>query len=620
MENRIQALDSGQQRTTERGTVPEGLRVAAYIRVSSEGRSQEESYETQRAYFEELLAEHPDWFFAGIYADEGVSGTTQEHRTAFKRLMRHCKEGKIDRILTKSISRFCRNTVDFLAALETLKLHHVTIFFEKEKLDTATAESEVMLTAFGAVAQEESRGISANLQWGNEKRYRRGEARNIPIYGYRYAEGELAYARAESGYMFRNVVPCPEEAAIVQQIFREVADGKSFAEIARAFNQAQIPAPPLRVPRGKEGKMGTAIGIPDEEFNLGWTGKRISQITKLERYAGDVRGGKTYTEDYKTHKNVLNRGERMQYYIQDHHPAIIDRRLFQAVQTVHNCHRTKQQGRPKQRNRYLFTGRLVCKRCGRFFDNTNRNRAPLWYCPSSVPHGERQICTAEWIYEKQLLYMCRKALIARFRGERNWKTTKTEQATMRSRASYMAVSTVLPDQSDNLIAHLLERLELVQRADTMEHDIGFLHHQLRLCQASVQQNNEKIRILYAKQRFLQQQNLGKEDALEINAIVAELARRENISAELEQQALRFQQKLYYLERYAAQLEDTYEPRQKTIMWLRTLPNTEQGMYDFLNGLNEDTIHALFSSIEVENASQYQIRWFDDLWTDITLDS
>lgn len=219
------------------------LRVAAYIRVSTENDRQEESYEKQRAYFAELLQGNPLWVSAGIYSDYGVSGTSRERRTGFQRLLRHCEEGRIDRIVTKSISRFARNTGDFLRALEVLRDNQVTIAFEKEHLDTAVVQNDLMFTAFGAIAQEESRSISANIRWGIQRHYARGEVRNVPVYGFRYAErrnvdernadgrnvteryadGRHADQEMEGRYAVRGIEVVEEEAAVVRRIFEEVA-------------------------------------------------------------------------------------------------------------------------------------------------------------------------------------------------------------------------------------------------------------------------------------------------------------------------------------------------------------------------------------------------------------
>ncbi len=181
------------------------LKVAAYIRVSTFKDEQEDSYELQERYFTNLLEANPTWVSVGVYSDYAVTATSTGKRTGFKRLMRHCQEGKIDRIISKSISRFARNTRDFLMAIRILNESGVTIFFEKENIDTAEEKNEFIMTTLGALAQEESRSISENIRWGFQKRFPLGEARNIDIYGYAYADGNDAYTVTENGYRFRNL-------------------------------------------------------------------------------------------------------------------------------------------------------------------------------------------------------------------------------------------------------------------------------------------------------------------------------------------------------------------------------------------------------------------------------
>ena len=219
------------------------LRVAAYIRVSSDSSDQKNSYETQDKYFSGLLSKNPEWTSAGVYSDYGISGTDKQHRTGYKRLLRHCREGKLDRIVCKSISRFARNTSDFMTALNTLHDHQVTILFEKEGLDTADPTSDFILTTLAAIAQEESRSISSNIRWGNQKRYPKGQARNYDIYGYRYAKGADAFETMEDGYQIHRVEIVEEEAVIVRRIFQEVEDGERYSDIARRLNYEHIPAP-----------------------------------------------------------------------------------------------------------------------------------------------------------------------------------------------------------------------------------------------------------------------------------------------------------------------------------------------------------------------------------------
>lgn len=212
------------------------LNVAAYIRVSTDSTDQEYSYETQERYFNQLIENHPDWNAVGVYSDYGISGTSSDKRTGFKRLMRHCGEGKIDRVVCKSISRFARNTTDFMTALRTLRENNTTILFEKENLDTADPTSEFILTTLGAIAQEESRSISGNITLGNKMRFKRGDVRNEVIYGYRY-NGEMV--TSASGYQYKDVEIVEEEAEIVRRIFREVADGAAYVEIAKTICHAE---------------------------------------------------------------------------------------------------------------------------------------------------------------------------------------------------------------------------------------------------------------------------------------------------------------------------------------------------------------------------------------------
>ena len=273
------------------------LRVAAYIRVSTDSSDQENSYETQDRYFTELLTRNPEWIGAGVYSDYGISGTNQQHRTGYKRLLRHCREEKIDRIVCKSISRFARNTSDFMTALNILHDHHVTILFEKEGLDTADPTSDFILTTLAAIAQEESRSISSNIRWGNKKRYPKGQVRNYDIYGYRYAEGKNAFETMEDGYEIRRVELVEEEAAIVRRIFQEVEDGERYSDIARRLNYEHIPAPD----QGKAKRKIRGRTTVKEGIETGWTSAMISRIITLERYCVDALLLKTYTPDFMTH-------------------------------------------------------------------------------------------------------------------------------------------------------------------------------------------------------------------------------------------------------------------------------------------------------------------------------
>ncbi|MFR8088790.1 MAG: recombinase family protein [Lachnospirales bacterium] len=376
------------------------LRVAAYIRVSTEMGSQEDSFEYQKRYFTHLLSTRPDWVFGGIYSDYGKSATSVQKRPGFRRILRHCAEGKIDRIVCKSISRFARNTGDFLMALRMLREHHVTIQFEKENLDTAQPSNEFVLTTLGAMAQEESRSISENIRWGFQKRYPHGEARNIPIYGYRYEEDTRTDIAG-----IRPLRILEEEAVQVRRIFWMAAEGMSFAQIARQLNQESIPAPnPSWTQRSRRIREGRAprFGEGRDDIEIGWTAASIGRLLRLERYTGDILLQKTYKKDYLQQKICRNQGEMPQYLVRDHHPAIISRELFYQVQYMHPLGKREDAGSGNTRRRYPYSGRIVCTHCGRFYHTRNRNSRPIWYCPVSALGNGRSLCHSHWIYEEEL--------------------------------------------------------------------------------------------------------------------------------------------------------------------------------------------------------------------------
>lgn len=596
------------------------LRVAAYIRVSSENENQEDSYETQKVYFEEVLSCNPNWMSAGVYADYGTSGTSRHCRTGFNRLMRHCEEGRIDRIVTKSISRFARNTRDFLKALKVLKEHHITIAFERENLDTAYVQNDVLLTAFGAVAQEESRSISANVRWGMEKRCRRGEARNYQIYGYRYADGEDAREITESGYAYRKIVICEEEAAVVRRIFEEAASGKRYIEIARGLNYDHIPAPDSPASRARKLMKETPAGVLKPGLDKGWTGGHIGQMIKLERYAGDVRMVKTYTPDYKTHKAVVNKGEREQYYVRDHHPAIISRELFAAVQDIRAYNSEKMRNRGSDRMTYPFSKRLVCKHCGRFYHTKNRSSHALWYCPSSANYTGRRVCTAGRVYEEQLIRMCRKAIFCRFGKPSGFVDCEREEEAMFG-GHYVRADAVLMPGDKGLVQNLLEKLETIQLADTMEHDRSFLHTRIANCLDEADKAQQTLEALGANLEVFSMRRdvLGETiNGAELDAMRAYMIQTEETLEASRKEAKELKRQLQEMERYWKALEDDYEWRQKAAIWIRTLPAGQQGVADFLNGLTSEYVKAFILSIEVESPLMYRVRWFDDTWTEVEM--
>lgn len=279
------------------------LRVAAYCRVSTEEESQENSYTAQKNHYTSMILSRPGWEMAGIYADEGKSGTTRKGRIHFNELMEDCRQGKVDYVITKSISRFARNTIDALDCVHELQRLHppVGIYFERENIDTLNANSEMFLTFYCSMAQEESRSISENIKWSLQKNFRSGR----PQINLRRM---LGYDMCRDGNWTINT----EEAAIVCRIYRRFLEGASANAIAKELNQ---------------GGFSTVTGKQ-------WRADAVLYILHNEKYVGDLIMQKTYTESYLTHKSVRNTGEYPQYFKENHHPAIISRDMWNRTQEL----------------------------------------------------------------------------------------------------------------------------------------------------------------------------------------------------------------------------------------------------------------------------------------------
>ena len=280
---------------------PKLEKVAAYCRVSTELDEQENSFELQKAFYRKLIRNMPDWDFAGIYADRGITGTQCKIRPGFQRMIRRCKEGKIDRILCKSISRFARNTLDTIGTVRELKAMNIRVVFEKEGIDTLSGQSEFILSTIAAIAQDESRNISENMLWSFQKKFESG----VPVF-----QKILGYD-VEKTDQGPKVIINETEAETVQIIYSLRLSGKGYTEIARMM--------------AEEGRL-TVKG------NTQWTRDMIKSILTNERYTGNVLCQKFYTLDYLSHQCKRNHGERPQYFIENHHAGIITEDIFQAVQ------------------------------------------------------------------------------------------------------------------------------------------------------------------------------------------------------------------------------------------------------------------------------------------------
>lgn len=353
-------------------------KVAAYCRVSTGSEEQLNSYQAQVSYYGRIIGENPKWELADIYADEGISGTNSKNRPEFNRMIKDAKDGKIDLVLTKSISRFGRNTVDILNYSRLLKEIGVAVEFEKERINTLEASGELMMTMFSSLAQEESRSISENSRWGIVKGFKDGKV-------FCNTTRFLGYDKDENG----NLVINEEEAKIVRRIYNEYLEGKSYNAIAKRLEKD---------------------GIRTVTSNEKWWDSTITLILTNEKYCGDLLQQKTITIDFLTHKRIKNKGHADQYLLMDNHEAIIPREMWEEVQKEKE-RRAKLKNnikgdRGKYSSKYPFSGRIICGDCGETFkrrtwNSNNPSKKIVWQCKTYIKEG-KDACDMKAVDDKVL--------------------------------------------------------------------------------------------------------------------------------------------------------------------------------------------------------------------------
>lgn len=589
------------------------VRVAAYIRVSSTNPAQEDSYEMQERYFMSLLAGNAGWTSAGIYSDHGISATSREGRTGFNRLLRHCKQGKIDRVICKSISRFARNTHDFLVALRILKENNVTILFEREAMDTADAYSEFILTTLAAIAQEESRSISANIAWSNQKRFPAGNVCNKDIYGYEFRKGE--YTVNENGYRYRAVFIIPEEAEIVRMVFRLFTKEElGFTQIAQKLDTLHI-QPPNSGCRQRQKRKPTVLpaGALKEEDKRGWTATDVRYIIANVRYCGSVLCQKTYTDHRNGHKQKVNKGEKPKYLIRNHHPAIISEELWQEAQEVWKAYTAKYRGIEKGRNERNYSKLLLCGECGRYFQGHSTTRTTIWRCATKLAQQGQKRCRMESIYEEQIQALLRKAFAEKFKLGEKMDAEVHEVMQM--------ISKVPIDSARNqALKNLTEKLREIHDFDQMEQEGDFLKRQLSAVNYSIRDVHQHIRDIQAEKEALKVrcevlgEPIDKEAVTELeNRLLNEEEQLEKLEHEAQQQA----EQVRYMEDYWKKLEQTHEIREKTLQWLDSLAG---GTQMFLDEAVGTYVKAFVLSVTIFSPKHFRIHWFDDTCTEVECDS
>ena len=572
------------------------LRVAAYIRVSTDQLDQENSYITQERYFHELITGNKQWEYAGVYSDYGISGTGTADRIGFTRLIRHCKEGKIDRVICKSISRFARNTADFSRTLLLLRELHVTIFFEKENLDSAEMQNEFILSVLGAYAQEESRSISSNIRLGQTMHMQQGNVPNIAIYGYRFT-GNWLYT--EDGYRYREIEINEKEADIVRWIYEKVADSCKFTEIARELNARGVPAP---VSSYKKARMNQARkGQLHSNLDDGWNGESVAQIVRSERYIGDVIAQKTFTPDYLTHKVKVNKGEMPQYYIKDHHLAIVSRKLYKQAQAALDA-KKKTYGERVRRPQSQFSKRLLCGECGRFFVMAKKTQPGIWNCPTAASNTALQVCSAESISAQMIVFVLHEAIYKEY-GLTHFDVYRSRKPkTDKQRCKEDDIRKKLY----RLFQNMLHRLERTLNDDYVERTRSIYKGQLAKIENELETETFEMERM---ERCIS--NTYTEKITELTESREKIRQKK---AEYET----LTEKLNDLERYWRELEEDYELRAEALQWLKGLPRGKNGCKELLNGITGKYFKAFILDITIHMQKKCTIRWFDNTCTNIVL--
>ena len=357
-------------------TLPIIKKVAAYVRVSSGKDAMLHSLSAQISYYSELVQKNPQWEYAGVYVDEARTGT-KDTRIEFQRLLSDCKQGKINMIITKSISRFARNTLDFLNVIRELKSINIDIYFEKENVHSMSEEGELMLTLLASFAQEESLSVSENCKWRIRDKFKCGVPFNSKTLGYIYENGNFEIDSSE--------------AKIVKMIFEDYLNGMGMLMIARKLEKMKIK------PR----------------HSTKWNKNSVRTILQNEKYTGDLILQKTFIKDHISKKHCINKGELPKYYVEKNHESIIDKDTFLRVQDEIDK-RAKKYSKGSNLNTYSFTSKIKCNLCGKSYNRKiaasgTKYEKTVWICSTFNTYGKKY-CPSSQIPEEILETISAEAL------------------------------------------------------------------------------------------------------------------------------------------------------------------------------------------------------------------
>ena len=360
------------QRHFPKANIPQLKRVAAYARVSSGKDAMLHSLSAQVSYYNNLIQNHSGWQYAGVYADEALTGT-KDNRENFQRLLADCRSGKVDMVITKSISRFARNTVTLLETVRELKTMGVDVFFEDQNIHSLSADGELMLTILASYAQEESLSVSENQKWRDRHNYENGLVWNGTILGYRYDHGTY--------------VIDPKEAETVRFIFENYLQGDGCEAIAQKLNERNLLS----------------------RRNKKWGQTGVMRILRNYSYTGNLLLQQTFSENHLTKQRQRNNGEFPMYHIQNAHESIIPLEQFNAVQEEIQRRSEKHYTPHRNKGKYPFSGFLVCAGCGKNYRRKNTAASAVWICPTFNSRG-KAFCQSKQIPEDILIATTREVV------------------------------------------------------------------------------------------------------------------------------------------------------------------------------------------------------------------
>lgn len=465
-------------------------RVAAYCRVSTDNEEQLTSYVNQKKVYTEMIAANPEWCFAGLYADEGISGTQVKFRPEFKKMIEDCYAGKIDYIITKSVSRFARNTVECLDYVRILKSRGIGIIFEEQNIDTLKTDSELYLVIYAGFAQSESESISKNVTWTFRKKFEEGQ---VP---FRYSQ-MLGYRKGEDG----NPEIVPEEAVIIEDIFNLYLEGKTIRNVAEAIKRKY----PI-IPNGKK---------------INFYPGTIQAILANEKYCGDAILQKTVTIDCITKTRRKNTGEAPMYYVQDNHPAIIDHDKFNRVQTELVSRTSKRPQSSKtsltaqgKYSKYALTDVMLCGECGSRYKRCtwarNGKKKIVWRCVNRLDYGTKYCKTSPTIEDEDI-----KVAVVRAINRFNEEDAHTYVTLMKATLSEALGVNSTQEEMDLLLSRVealnKSMLDIVNESVAQGEDIETHEDEFKSISDEIARLNERIEAIKKKAN----EDISSKDRMEL---------------------------------------------------------------------------------------------------------